>query len=159
MTMSVPQRARTGRAPVRRWDPIYEMEDVYDRMGRLMQDFFGETAVTAAVRLPEWTAPVDIEETDSEYIVEIDMPNVKREDINLELRESQLRITGEIKERERTGVLRRRARRVGEFEHLVTLPGEVDPSRVEAALSDGVLTVRLARAGDAQPRRIEIKEQ
>lgn len=158
MTVSVPQWPRSGRRPVRRWDPVREIEDVYDRMGRLMQDFFGEaTPITAAVRLPEWTAPADIEETDNEYIVEVDLPSVKREDINLELRDNELRITGEIKERERTGVLRRRSRRVGQFEHVVALPGEVDPDRVEASLSDGVLTVRVGKAGGSKPRRIEIK--
>jgi HSP20 family protein len=100
------------------------MEDVYDRMGRLMQDFFGEAPpVTAAVTLPEWTTPADIEETDNEYIVEIDLPNVKREDVTLELRDNELRITGEIKDRERTGIVRRRSRRVGQFEHVVALPG------------------------------------
>jgi HSP20 family protein len=158
MTLSVPQRSRSGRRPARRWDPVREMEDVYDRMGRLMQDFFGDsTPATAAVRLPEWTTPVDIEETDDEYIVEVDVPNVKREDINLELRDSELRISGEIKERERTGILRRRSRRVGQFEHVVGLPGEIDPDRVEATLDNGVLTVRLGKAGGTQPRRIEVK--
>jgi HSP20 family protein len=158
MTLSAPQPSRSRRRPVRRWDPVREMEDVYDRMGRLMQDFFGEAPpVTAAVTLPEWTTPADIEETDNEYIVEIDLPNVKREDVTLELRDNELRITGEIKERERTGIVRRRSRRVGQFEHVVALPGEVDPDRVDASLSDGVLTVRVGKASGSQPRRIEIK--
>lgn len=158
MTLSVPQgQSRTGRAPVRRWDPIYEMGDVYDRMGRLMQDFFGDVPVTAAVRLPEWGVPADIEETDDEYLVEIDLPNVKREDIDVELRDNQLRITGEIKEREREGVLRRKSRRVGEFEHVIALPGDVEPERVEATLADGVLTVRLGKSSASRPKHIEVK--
>ena len=111
MTLSVPQRSRSGRRPVRRWDPVSEMADVYARMGRLMQDFFGDaTPVTAAVQLPEWTAPADIEETDN-----------------------------------------------GQFEHVVALPGDVDPDKVDASLSDGVLTVRIGKASGSQPRRIEIK--
>jgi HSP20 family protein len=69
------------------------MEDVYDRMSRLIQDFLGDSGpVTARVRLPEWTAPADIEESDNEHIVEIDLPGVSREDINLEQRDSELRM-------------------------------------------------------------------
>ena len=66
-------------------------------------------------------------------------------------------IRGEVKERERTGMLRRRTRRTGEFDHRVTLPGELDPDNVDAQLHDGVLTVRIAKPARAQPRRIEVK--
>lgn len=48
-------------------------------------------------------------------------------------------------------------RRVGQFDHLVTLPGDVDPNSVDASLSDGVLTVRVGKAHKTQPRRIEVK--
>jgi HSP20 family protein len=128
------------------------MEDVYDRMGRLMQEIMGDGARAA---LP--AAPSDIEETDDAFIVDIELPGVRREDVNIELRDNELRISGEIKERERKGVLRRKERVVGQFEHLVTLPGEVDPNKVDANLSDGVLTVRVGKAPSSQARRIEVK--
>lgn len=86
------------------------------------------------------------------------MPGVKREDVNIELRANEVRITGEMKEKERTGVLRRQTRRVGQFEYIVSLPGDIDPDKVEAALHDGVLTVRLGKAAASQPRHIEVKE-
>jgi HSP20 family protein len=82
---------------------------------------------------------------------------VKPGDVNVELRENLLRVTGEIKEKERAGILRRRSRRVGNFEHLVALPGEVDPNQVEAKLADGVLQVRVRKSAGSQPRRIEVK--
>jgi HSP20 family protein len=131
------------------------MGDVYDRMGRLMQEFIGDG--TLAMGIPQVSAPADIEETDDDYIVEIDVPGGKRDDINLELRDSQLVVSGEIKERQRQGVLRRKSRLVGEFEHVIALPGEVDAERVEANFLNGVLTVRLGKATASRPRRIEIK--
>jgi HSP20 family protein len=73
------------------------------------------------------------------------------------MRESELVITGEIKERERRGVLRRRTRRLGRFDYRVTLPGEADPEGIDASLDDGVLTVRVPKPERAQPRRIEVK--
>jgi HSP20 family protein len=150
---SVPQRApQASTAVFRRGDPFRRIEDVYDRMGRLMQEFLGDgTAASLTV------APVDIEETDDAYIVDMEVPGVRREDINIELRDNELRISGEIKERERVGMLRRRERRVGQFEHVVALPGDVDPNKVDANLSGGVLTVRVGKARASQPRRIEVK--
>jgi HSP20 family protein len=134
---------------VRRWDPLQEIEGLYDQLGQLMQTTFGDSAMPAIV---------DVEETDDAYIVDLDMPGVRRDDVNVEVVDNTLRITGEVKEKERTGVLRRQTRRVGAFEHVMALPAEVDPENVEATLHDGVLTVRLGKASRAKPRRVEVKE-
>jgi HSP20 family protein len=159
MTMT-PQRSQQQRLPqrdptaiqVRRWDPFQQMENMYQTMGALLQDFFGDGGIRGG-----WSAPADIEETDDAYLIELDLPGVKPEDVNVELRDNLLRVIGEIKERERSGILRRRSRRVGSFEHVVSLPGDVDANRVEAKLVNGVLTVRVAKPATSQPRRIEVK--
>ena len=106
-----------------------------------------------------WTPPVDIEETEDAWIVEAEIPGVKRQDVNVETRDSELLISGEIKERERKGILRRRTRRVGEFEFRVTLPGGLDPNNVEANVDDGVLTVRIPKPEQARPQRVEVTAQ
>ena len=139
----------------RRSDPFREMEDLQDQMGQLMDGLFGLAPRTIAARLP--LAPADIEEADDAYVVELDLPGVKPGDVDVEVRENELRVSGEIKERERKGILRRQMRRVGQFEHVVALPGEVDPDKVEAKLSDGVLTVRLGKSQVRKPRHVEIK--
>jgi HSP20 family protein len=143
----------------RRGDPVAEIEQLQDRMGNLLQSFFADpfpSMTTAAV--PVWVPPADIEETDDAYLVEIDLPGVRAEDVNLELRDNnELRISGEYRERERSGILRRQTRRTGQFEYVVMLPGEVDPEKIDASLEDGVLTVRLGKSMGGQPRRIEIK--
>ena len=104
-----------------------------------------------------WAPPVDIEETDDAYVIEAEIPGVKREDVNIELVGTELTVSGEIKERERTGILRRRTRKVGQFELRVTLPDYVDGERVDAKLDNGVLTVRVPKAERAQRRKIELK--
>lgn len=146
--MTFPVATRPTTTVVRRWDPFRQMEDVYDRMNELMRGFMGDGGAMA---------PADIEETDDAYLIELDLPGIKPGDVNVEMRDSDLRISGEIKERQRTGVLRRQARRTGRFEHVVTLPSDIDPNQVEARLSNGVLTVRVAKAAASQPRRVEIK--
>jgi HSP20 family protein len=138
-------------------DPVAGLED---RMDDLIESFFADpflAAPLAPVVAPVWVPPVDIEETQDSYILEMDLPGVKPEDVNLELRDSdELRITGRYRERERTGTMRRESRRGGEFEYDVILPGDVDPEQVDASLEDGVLSVRLGKA-QRQPRRIEVR--
>jgi HSP20 family protein len=127
-------------------------------MGQLMQGFFGDLPSMGGIdQPPVWVPLADIEELDDSFIIELDLPGVRPEDIDLELRDNQLRIFGEIKEKERRGILRRRTRQVGRFEYVVTLPGEVDPDRVEATLAEGVLTIRVGKSTSGRPRHIQIK--
>jgi HSP20 family protein len=106
-----------------------------------------------------WSPLVDIEEEDHAYVLELDVPGVKREDVNIELVGNELAVTGEIKERERKGALRRKTRRTGRFEYHVRLPNQVDASKIEASLDHGVLTVRVPKSERAQRQKIEIKSK
>ncbi|MEU0245621.1 Hsp20/alpha crystallin family protein [Streptomyces sp. NPDC006235] len=81
---------------------------------------------------------------------------MKKDDITVELNAGDLAVHGEIKERERTGVLRSHTRRTGGFDHRVTLPQDTDEQHITAELTDGVLTVNVPKAEKARPRRIEI---
>lgn len=103
-----------------------------------------------------WSPLVDLEETEHAYVLEADLPGVKREDVRVELDGDELLIAGEVREREREGVVRRQARMTGRFEYRATLPRDVDAERVEASLSNGVLTVRVPKSERVQPKRIEI---
>lgn len=136
--------------PPRRWDPFQEMESLYDQFGQLVQNVFGEAPVMPAI--------VDIEETEDSYIVDLDLPGVRKEDLNVEVAENRLRVSGELKEKERSGVLRRQNRRIGRFDHMVALPGEVDPDQVDATLHEGVLTIRLGKATRTMPHKVEIRQ-
>jgi HSP20 family protein len=146
-------------ARARRRDPVGEIEQLQDQMNHLITSFFGDPFMgrTGGDQPPIWTPAADFEETDDSYILQLDLPGVRREDVNLELRDNEVRITGEIKQQERKGILRRQTRRVGQFQYLVRLPGDIDPNKVDATLNDGVLTVRLGTEAASQPRRIDIK--
>ena len=145
--MAVPVRTRprelTG------WDPFRELDDLAERMRSLWESGFGGA-------LDRWSPLGDLEEGEDAYTVEIDLPGVRRDDVDIQLVDRVLTVTGEVKEKERTGMLRRRTRRVGQFHYSVTLPGDVDADDVSAQLHDGVLTVRLAKSPEARPRRIAI---
>jgi HSP20 family protein len=146
MSPLVPVRNRQRFAPYR------DLGDVRQQMDQMFQQLLDPTA---AVDDAVWVPPVDIEETEDAWLVEADLPGVKRDDVTVEMQGDELVIHGEIKERERTGVLRRRTRRVGQFEFRVRLPGDVDEGGIDAKLHGGVLTVRVPKAR-AEARRIEI---
>jgi HSP20 family protein len=140
--------------PLRRWDPFQELEELHDQMARLMQTAWAPAGTGNG---GAWLPMADIEETEDAWIVEAELPGVSRKDIKVELRDSELVISGEIKEKERKGVIRRRARRTGQFEYRVTLPGQPDEENIEANLHDGVLTVRVPKTEKGKPRQIEVK--
>lgn len=104
-----------------------------------------------------FTPVADVEETPEAYLVEIELPGLTREDIDIEIAGQHLTVRGERKEKERVGILRRRERTVGRFCYEVTVPGDVEDEGVEASLDDGVLHVRLPKPERERPRRIEIR--
>jgi HSP20 family protein len=135
------------------------LAELEDRMGDLIQNFFADpfAAAPAVVPVPVWVPAFDIEETEDSYIMEMDLPGVKPEDVNVELRGgNELRISGRYRGRERTGRMRREERRGGDFEYDVILPGDVNAEQIDATLEDGVLSVRLGKA-QPQARRIPVK--
>ena len=131
------------------WNPFREFDDMQQRVSKLLESGVGHGLVTS------WVPAVDIEETDEAFLVEADLPGVRRDDVTVELQDNELRIHGEVKERERTGILRRRTRRMGRFDYRVVLSGEVDADNVEANLQEGVLRVVVRKTEHAKPRRIE----
>ncbi len=96
------------------------------------------------------------EDLDRVY-VELEVPGVKSEQLDLSVVGSQLTLKLERPEAIAEGVTyHRRERPVGTFVRVVDLPADVDPTQVEAELHHGVLTVRLAKAEAAKPRKIQV---
>lgn len=145
--------ARPGSQTAGRWDPFSEFEDLYQRMGQLMDRAFdglwqpfGQT----------WAPAADLTESDDSYIAEVELPGVRKDDISVELAGQELIVTGEYKDSGTEGRALRRARRAGRFEYRVMLPGQADADHITAALADGVLTVTVPKSETDKPRRIEI---
>src|ERR687896_1516173 len=157
MSQTLPERRRAT-IPEQRWEPLSEFEQVSERMRRLLEQTFGGFGLsTPTTEKGGWSPLVDLEEHDDAYVVEANPPGVKAENVNVELVGNELMITGEIKEKERRGPVRRKNRRTGRFDYRVSLPAHVDPEKVEAKLTDGVLEVRVPKSERAERRRIEIK--
>jgi HSP20 family protein len=141
-------------------DPTREFEDIYDRMGQLMNFAFSNLGLGAPGRVIDmpWAPPADVSETDDAYVIHVELPGVRRDEINVEMRDREVVISGEVKEQEeeKGGQRRRSSRRTGRFEYRAYLPGDINPDGVNAQLSDGILTVRVPKSEAAKPHRIEV---
>jgi HSP20 family protein len=156
MSQLLPERRAEGGRE--RWEPLSELEQMTERMRRTLEQTFGGFGWPSPLaEKGVWSPLVDIEETDDAYVLEVELAGVKREDLNIELVGNELMITGEIKEREHKGTVRRRARRTGRFEYRASLPAQVDPDKIEATLNEGVVTVRVPKSEREHRRKIELK--
>ena len=155
MSQTLPER-RSSRSP-ERWEPLGDLEQVTERMRSMLEQTFGAFGWTPPLmERTGWSPFVDLEETDDAYVVEAELPGVRPEDVNIELVGNELVLTGEVQQRERSGTLRRQSRRTGRFDYRLSLPSQVDVEKIDAKLSEGVLTVRVPKSERAHRRRIEI---
>lgn len=102
--------------------------------------------------------PMDVKEDAEAYTVHLEVPGVPRDKIDITLQDGALLIRGsrEQKAESGEGQYRRVERSYGSFSRSVTIPRAIDSSKVEANLTDGVLTIRLPKAEEAKPRQISI---
>lgn len=140
-------------AEVVRHDPFGELE----HMHRQLSEFLDSWRSWPSLLGEGFTPPADVEETDDAYTVEIELPGVKREDLDIEVSGRRVSVRGERKEKERAGILRRRERTVGRFAYEVTLPGAIDDAAVQANLDEGVLSLRLPKPEHERPRKIQVR--
>ena len=146
--MALPAR----RGDTEAWDPFAEINDVTHRLQEQLEGWGSQTTLPGV----SFTPLADIEETEDAYTVEVELPGVKKSDISIELVGRRVIITGEQREKQRVGVIRRRTRRVGRFRYEVALPSQFDDSGVEATLKDGVLTIRLPKPASEKSRQITV---
>ena len=112
-----------------------------------------------AGRSTDWMPPVDIHETNDAYVLEADLPGLKKEDIEVQVVEDRITLKGTRKREENAESkgYRRYERAVGQFERSFRIAGGVDASKVEAKFEHGVLTVTLPKPEEAKPRQIDVK--
>jgi HSP20 family protein len=103
-----------------------------------------------------FTPLADVEETDEAYVVDIELPGVKKSDIDVEVADRRVVVSGERKEKERIGLLRRRTRSWGRFRFEVAAPEPIDDDHVEATLSDGVLHLRIPKVTNTRRRQLKV---
>jgi HSP20 family protein len=110
--------------------------------------------------LPATSFPIDVIETDNEYLVRASVAGFDPEQLEITFESNTLTIKGEIKEEnkdEQQGRYHIRERYAGTFYRSVSLPGMIDQNQISAETDNGVLTIHLPKKPEAQPKRIEVK--
>ena len=135
-----------------RWNPARELASMeIDRLNRMFEDFYGNVR--------GWVPAVDVYETNThEFVIKAELPELKREDINLTFENNTLTLSGERKAsfEDDNGTYHRSERAAGKFTRSFTLPATVDGNRISASYKDGVLTVRVPQREEAKPKQIDV---
>ena len=106
-----------------------------------------------------WVPAMDLVEADDHFLLRADLPGLKEEDVNIEVRDNALTVSGERKaeHEQREKGWYRLERQFGQFSRSISLPEGVDPDGIEAAFTHGVLEVKIPKPEQRKPRRITIK--
>jgi HSP20 family protein len=117
------------------------------------------TTETDGALFADWAPAMDVEETEKEYLIKADLPDVRREEVKVGIEDGILSVEGERKqEKEEKGRKFHRVERAyGRFVRRMSVPTDVDAAKVAAEFKDGVLKVHLPKSATAKPRMIDVK--
>jgi len=140
------------------WTGFGRLTDLRDEIDRLFEAPLAELARSTHL-LSGWTPALDMHEDKDNVYVRLEVPGMKKEDIELSLHDGSLSIAGERKGEEKSedAEVYRAERFFGRFQRTITLPTAVAVDKVKAHYAEGVLTVTLPKAEEAKPKRIDIK--
>jgi HSP20 family protein len=144
---------------ITRWDPFRDLSILQERMNRVFED--------AAVRgwkndepsaTTSWSPAVDIYETDSEIMVQAELPGVDRKDIALQLENNVLTLKGDRRFEKETNQenYHRIERSYGGFSRAFTIPTIVDEDKIRADYRDGILKIALPKKEQVKAKQIKI---
>ena len=139
--------------------------DPFRNFEERMKRFFGESfdpfkkLTEENWSLAAWSPTCDIYETDNEIVVKAELPEVKKEEVNVSIDNNILTIRGErnLSEETKRENYHRLERSYGAFSRSFTLPSFVDATRVNAEFKDGLLRVTMPKREEAKPKQIEVK--
>jgi HSP20 family protein len=140
-----------------RWEPLRELGALQTEMNRLFNTVFDSPGGNGGT-LRRWMPAMDLLETGDHFVLRADLPGMSEEDVNIELEDSTLTISGERKTEHESSEegFYRVERASGSFQRSLTLPKGVDPEAVTARFDRGVLEVRIPKPEERKPRRISI---
>ena len=143
-----------------RWDPFKDLAEVQERVNRVLGEFYGTRGQDDVMRRGSWIPPVDIYEgPNHEMVIKAELPDIRREDIDIRVEDNTLTISGEkrVEENVKQEQFHRVERAYGTFTRSFSLPATIDTEKVNADYKNGVLTVTLPMREEAKPKQIQVK--
>ncbi|WP_035600587.1 Hsp20/alpha crystallin family protein [Haloferula sp. BvORR071] len=145
-----------------RWSPIRDLADVHGSLSSILGHSLksGTSKQEASSPSPDWMPVADIAENETGYLLKIEVPGVREDEISVMVTDRLLTVTGERKLEEGEGVHHRLVERAsGTFARAFKLSANVDPNSIEARIRNGVLEIHVAKHESAKPRTIQIKSE
>jgi HSP20 family protein len=143
-----------------RWEPVRELSTMQSEMNRLFNTFFDSATPGNGrrARVRSWIPAMDVTEHDNEYVLKADLPGLSEDDVNVELDDNVLRISGERKSEheQRTEGYYRVERASGRFSRALTLPEGVSADGIQATFDNGVLEVHVQKPEQRKPHKVAI---
>jgi HSP20 family protein len=141
-----------------RFDPFRDIAVLQDRMNRLFNDAVRRDEDVLGTR-GSWVPAVDIYEHDGALVMKAELPDMRREDIDVSVENNTLTLRGErnLESEVKQENFHRIERAYGSFSRAFTLPATVDTTRIGAEYKNGVLTVRLPFREEAKPRSVKVE--
>jgi len=143
-----------------RWEPVRELQTMQSEMNRLFNTFFDAPSPGngGQTTLRRWTPAMDVVETDDHFVLRADLPGLTEGDVNIELEDNVLTISGErkVEHEQRNEGYYRVERASGSFSRSLTLPEGVDADGIQASFDNGVLEVRIPKPAQHKPRKVQI---
>jgi len=139
------------------WPAFGRLTDLRDEIDRLFESPLTELARTSNL-LSGWNPALDLYEDKDNLYVKVELPGMKREEIDVSLHEGSLSISGERKSEQKheDAEVYRAERFFGRFQRTVTLPTPVAAEKVKAQYKDGILNITLPKTEEAKPKHIDV---
>jgi HSP20 family protein len=142
------------------WNPLQDLVLLQDRMNRLFEDATqrrnqADAGAGDEFERADWTPASDIYETESGYLIALDLPGINREELEIDINDNRLVVKGTRAIAESRQHRAERPR--GKFLRTYSVPGSVDQGKIAAEYKDGVLQISLPKRTEQKPKRIDIK--
>ena len=144
---------------ITRWTPMRELMNVNEQLNRLFDDAFATMPRGADLDAGTWAPAVDLREEEGGFVLQADMPGMKKEDIDVHVENNILTIQGERRFESETkrDTYHRIERAYGKFTRSFALPVRVHSEGIKAAYKDGILEVSIPKAEESKPKRIAVQ--
>jgi HSP20 family protein len=144
------------------WDPFEDPRSGQDELSPMLArelGRYGQRQGAAAAATPAWAPALDIAERKDAYLITVELPGVKLDDLTITLEDGLLTIQGDRRFAGDSSdqQFHRVERRYGAFRRSITLPAHVQADAVEATVEDGVLQIMVPKAEEAKPKRIQVR--
>jgi HSP20 family protein len=145
-----------------RWDPFQDLRSAQDEMAQMnptLAHALGRPTQQGNARTTAWAPALDISERKDAYLVTVELPGLKPEDLDITMEDGLLTIQGERQFTSESSEqqFHRVERRYGAFRRAITLPAHVMAEGIRASFEDGVLQILVPKAEEATPKRILVR--